>query len=152
MNLELPLKLPSRRPLIPLEGVVTLCDLDPISAAQACEQGLLGWVWDLGSSGARRELRVWRGSVEAWLRSGGREGGAGVPEPEVLADILPGRDLRSSEVWRRLGISRQHLTRLMSELVVARPARECQGVNAACWIARDSLVRMLRARRVAGGI
>jgi hypothetical protein len=147
VNLELPLNLPSRRPLVTLEGAVTLLDLDPLAVTQACEGGLLGWSFNLGT-GDRRELRIWRGSIAAWLRSGGRDGAAAAREPEVVADILPGRDLRSSELWRRLSISRQHLVSLMPELKVVAKATEYTGINAACTISRDSARRLLLARRL----
>jgi hypothetical protein len=147
MNLELPLNLPSRRPLVTLEGAVTLLDLDPIAITQACETGLLGWVFDLGT-GDRRELRIWRGSIAAWLRSGGRDGASAAREADVVADILPGRDLRSSELWRRLCISRQHLASLLPELKIAAPAVQARGVNAACLISRESARRFLLQRRL----
>ena len=147
MNLELPINLPSRRPLVTLEGAVTLLDLDPIAVTHACENGLLGWAFDLGG-GERRELRIWRGSIAAWLRSGGRDGAARTPEREVIADILPGRDLRSSELWRRLSISRQHLVTLLPDLKVVAPATQARGVNAAELIARDSARQLLLSRRL----
>ncbi len=147
MNLELPLNLPSRRPLVTLEGAVTLLDLDPIAVTHACENGLIGWAFDLGT-GDRRELRIWRGSIAAWLRTGGRDGAKAAPEKEVLADILPSRDLRSSEVWRRLSISRQHLGSLLPELKVVAPAAQERGVNAACLISRQSVTKLLQSRRV----
>lgn len=147
MNLELPLNLPSRRPLVTLEGAVTLLDLDPLAITHACENGLIGWAFDLGT-GDRRELRIWRGSIAAWLRSGGRDGAGRAPEAEVVADILPARDLRSAELWRRLCISRQHLVSLLPEMKVAVPARQQRGINAACVIAKDSARKFLLARRL----
>lgn len=147
MNLELPLNLPSRRPLVTLEGAVTLLDLDPLAITHACENGLIGWAFDLGT-GDRRELRIWRGSIAAWLRSGGRDGASRAPEAEVMADILPARDLRSAELWRRLCISRQHLSSLLPELKVAVPATQARGINAACTIDQSSVRRLLKARRL----
>jgi hypothetical protein len=147
MNLELPLNLPSRRPLVTLEGAVTLLDLDPIAITHACENGLIGWAFDLGT-GERREVRIWRGSIAAWLRTGGRDGAKAVPAKEVIDDILPGRDLRSAELWRRLSISRQHLVTLLPALKVVAPATQARGVNAAELIARDSARRFLLDRRL----
>jgi hypothetical protein len=147
LNLELPLNLPSRRPLVTLEGAVTLLDLDPLAVTHACENGLLGWAFNLGT-GDRRELRIWRGSIAAWLRSGGRDGATAAREAEVLADILPGRDLRSSELWRRLSISRQHLVHLLPELKVVAKATELTGINATEVISRDSARRLLLNRRL----
>jgi hypothetical protein len=152
MNLELPLNLPSRRPLVTLEGAVTLLDLDPLAITHACEQGLLGWAFDLGNGGPcgshRRELRIWRGSIAAWLRTSGKDGAALTPEKEVIADILPSRDLRSAELWRRLSISRQHLVTLLPHLHIAAPATPARGVNAAELIARDSARQLLLSRRL----
>jgi hypothetical protein len=147
MNLELSLNLPSRRPLVTIEGAVTLLDLDPLAVTHACENGLLGWAFDLGT-GDRRELRIWRGSIAAWLRTGGRDGATTAPEHEVLADILPSRDLRSAELWRRLSISRQHLTALLPELRIVVPAAQERGINASCLIALDSARRLLHSRRI----
>lgn len=152
MNLELPLNLPSRRPLVTLEGAVTLLDLDPIAITHACENGLLGWAFDLGAGGPcgthRRELRIWRGSIAAWLRTGGRDGASRTPEAEVMADILPSRDLRSAELWRRLCISRQHLVSLLPELQVTAPATQARGINAAELIAHTSVQKLLKSRRL----
>jgi hypothetical protein len=147
LNLELPLTLPSRRPLVTLEGAVTLLDMDPLAITHACENGLLAWAFNLGT-GDRWELRIWRGSIAAWLRTGGRDGARTAREDEVLSDILPGRDLRSSELWRRLSISRQHLVSLLPELKVAVPAQQNRGINAAEVISRDSARRLLLKRRV----
>ena len=152
MNLALAIDLPSRRPLLTVEAAVTLLDRDPIEVAAAVDAGVLAWAWDLaGAQAKRRELRLWRGSVERCRQTGGVDGGGQIAEAQVLADILPARDLRASEVWRRLGISRQRLAEMIAtgELQVAQAARCRQGVNATEIITRASLVALLRKRRVA---
>ena len=138
--------------MLTLEAAVTWLDRDPIEVAQACDSGVLAWAWDMGARGARRrELRIWRGSVEICRQSRGARGGAEADEATVMADILPSRDVRSAELWRRLALSRQRLAQLIGagELTVLRPASETAGVNATELISRDSVVKMLRNRRVA---
>ena len=118
----------------------------------ACQEGTLAWAWDLATPGAQRaELRVWRGSVAAWRQSQGRDGAAAIYEPDVLADLLPGKyDPRSSELTMRWELSRDLLADLIGagEIRVAREARQLQGVNAACVLNRDSLLAFLKRRRV----
>jgi hypothetical protein len=136
-----------RRPLVSVAVACVLADADAIKVRQACEDGKIEWSFNVGTGdqGDRREIRIWRGSLLKWM-------GASVPSvtaDDVLSDILLNRDLRSSELWRRLAISRRHLCRMLPELKVVQEAKAERGINAACKISNASARKMLLNRRLA---
>lgn len=140
-----------RRPLLTVETVVAMLDLDKIEVLEHCESGRFAWAFDLSSPGScRRELRIWRGSVAAWRNEDGADPAGRIPEDGVLNAILPPLNPRSSNLIRRLGISRDHLRSLIEagEILVTSAPSRCQGINAACLLLRSSVLAFLRRRRV----
>jgi hypothetical protein len=140
-----------RRPLLTAETVVAMLDLDKIEILELCDSGRLAWAFDLSSPGSsRRELRIWRGSVAAWRNEDGADPAGKIPEEEVLNAILPPLNPRSSNLIRRLGISRDHLRSQIEagEILVASAPSRRQGINASCLLLRSSVLAFLRRRRV----
>lgn len=140
-----------RQPLLQVSAVGWLLHMDALRVIQACESGALAWAFDLAEPAAhKRSLRVWRGSVCDHLATGGRSSGADVAASAVLCDILPNRHPFSSEITRLFGIHRTSLADFISagQIRVISPARAKYGVEAACKLDRESLVKFLAGRRV----
>jgi hypothetical protein len=157
MQLYLPgLTIPAARPLVPLEACMVLLDRDEDELLAAIEDGSLPWAWDIRGAGAeRREIRVWRESVLEWV---GRDGNRGSEIAnlkleignDMPGDILPHRDLRTTELQRLFCCSQKHAQGLIEAgLLVPVRARPVEsGPNAFTLVARPSVTRFLRERRV----
>jgi hypothetical protein len=140
-----------RRPLLTVETVIAMIDMDRIEVFENCDCGRFAWVFDLSTPGSsRRELRIWRGSVIAWREMDGADPAAKIPEADVLCSIIPPLNPRSSDLARRFGISRDHLRSLICarEIAVASAPTQSQGINATCRLLRNSVLSFLRRRRV----
>lgn len=147
---ELSFPLPARRPLVKIHACVPILDLDPRQISALVDSGGLAWAFDLAVPGAhRREIRIWRQSLATFNKSTGRDSTADLPEPEVLADILPSWHPHSSDLARRLQISRDLLADLIRARLLAVQAAPLmhQGPNAACRLDRPSVLAFLRSRR-----
>jgi hypothetical protein len=145
------LNLSHRRPLLTVETVVAVLDVDKQDVLEHCDSGRFAWAFDLSTPGSsRRELRVWRGSVLEWRETYGADPAEKIPEAEVLASIIPPLNPRSSDLARRLAISRDQLRRLIEarEMAIALVAERSQGISAACRLHRSSVLNFLRRRRV----
>lgn len=145
------LNLNTRPPLVGVEVVAFLAQTRAARIVDAVEDGKFAWAWNFSTTpDTRRELRIWRGSVAAFLRTRGADGGAQVSETDVLDDVLPQRDLWTGELRRRWDINRSLIELLIAEKVfkVTATAPKDGSLNGARKIERASLVRFLRERRV----
>lgn len=145
------INLSHRRPLLTVETVVAMLDMDKIAVFENCDSGRFAWAFDLSTpDSSRRELRIWRGSVLAWREADGADPAGTIPEADVFVSIIPPLNPRSSDLARRFGISRDHLRSLLDarEMAIASAPTQSQGINAACRLLRSSVVSFLRRRRV----
>jgi hypothetical protein len=110
------------------------------------ENQTLKFAWDIAASGAeQKEIRVWRNAALALRRN---EPLPAVTEDDVYRMILPGRDLRSTELQRILSCSHPHIATLRPHLVVTREPLQADGPNAFTVFSRASIVAFLRSRRL----
>ena len=141
---------------------MVLLDRDEDEVLAAVESGVLGWAWNIARPGAeRRELRIWAPSLLSLLAGGrpeaatprSQESGAAQPGEELLTllrGILPGRDVRSTELQRFFSCSGSHVAHLLQDGCLAPAAlRQCEdGPNSFTRVKRDSVVKFLGGRRV----
>lgn len=152
MVLALPgLKVPPARPLAPLEGAMWILDQKEDELLHACEDGTLPFAWDIATPTAeRRELRILSESIVAIA--------TGKPQPvyrdmeDLVDELVPHRDMRSSELQRFFSCSSSHLSHLLRAgcLAAASVRRAESGVNAATLITRASVVAFLVSRQFSG--
>ncbi len=141
----------TRPPLLSLDVVAWFLNMDHNRVVQAVERGSLAWAWDHSVPPARRqELRIWRGSVSAWLRTGGDGSAEVAREDVVMTDILPNRDLYTSTLKRMFALHRTTLQHFIDlKLLEAKYRAPRDGMlNRASLIGRASIVELLRRRRV----
>lgn len=125
---------------------MVLCDADEDEILHSIEDGTLAFAFNVGDPGsARREIRVWRDALLKVLRQ--QDTTLPGTAAEVLAQILPQRDLRTTEVQRLFSCSSSHVHDLIAarQLTVAKPARAGSGPNAAAVLARPSVRDFLLA-------
>lgn len=123
---------------------MVLCDADEDEILHSIEDGTLAFAFNVGDPGsARREIRVWRDALLKVLRK--QDTTLPGTAAEVLAQILPQRDLRTTEVQRLFSCSSSHIHDLITarRLTVVKPARAGSGPNAAATIARSSVREFL---------
>jgi hypothetical protein len=121
-----------------------LCDAGEDEILHSIEDGTLAFAFNVGDpAAARREIRVWRDALLKVLRK--QDTTLPGTAEEVLAQLLPQRDLRTTEVQRLLSCSSTHIRNLVAarHLKVARAARAQTGPNSAATIARHSLWQFL---------
>jgi hypothetical protein len=144
LQLALQIDLPAARPLIPLEACMVLCDEDEDTLLHNIEDGTIAWAFNVGDPGsARREIRVWRDALLKVLRR--QDTTLPGTAAEVLAQILPRRDPRTTELQRLFSCSSTHIHDLIAArcLTVTRPARCGSGPNAAPLLALGSVREFL---------
>jgi len=132
------MSLPKFRPvLVPLSVAATILELEPGSVREMVDCGRLRWVWNVGSTASRAELRFWLAELLG-------RGLAGAPVSQVIERVVGypfEKRLRCRTVCNLLYIARPHLQRLTGEL----PIRVDGGVG---WVWRDDLVKFLHCRLV----
>ena len=143
----------AHRPLVALEALTAWCDKDSDEILALIEGGELGWAWDIRGPGAdRREIRVWRDSVEAYLRGGGAgtDGTEGMNEEEVLASVFPHKreELRSPELERMFSCSQVHVYSLVRMSLIDGLNEPRLGPYGFIRVTRASVIRFLQQRRI----
>jgi hypothetical protein len=143
------LRIPARRPLLPLKAAMVFLDRDEDGVVSLVENGNLSVAFDLSARGAaRRLLMVWRQSAVEYC--------AGGPRPhemeEVMADILPDRpSLRVSEVKNIFSCNQGHLANLVEQrLLLLDKTRQVHGLGplSSPYILRTSAADFLQKRRI----
>lgn len=123
----------------------------------AIESGAIPFAFDLRSRNAERsELRLWHPNVEALVRSRGADSG---PRPILTAlwpQIMPSRDVRSSELERWWSVSHQHVNEMIDagELPVRRARAAASGPHSYTLLSGEELRAFLASRLIghSGGI
>lgn len=145
-QLELPVKLPRTKPTLALDSCADFFDRDYDTLLIDVENQVIRFAWDIAAPGAdRREIRIWAESAWAFCY---QQPMPALGEDEVLRLLLPNRDLRSTELERILACSHQHIYALLPLLTVVRGPLQADGPNSFALLARDSIVKFLKARRL----
>jgi hypothetical protein len=149
--------LPRTKPTLALESCADFFDRDYDTLILDVENRLIKFAWDISVMGSgvldlgageklhRRELRLYAPS--AWAFCYQR------PMPTLSEDavyklILPGRDLKSTELKRILACSHQHVHLLKTNFYVTREPLQADGPNSFTVFSRKSVEDFLRARRI----
>lgn len=147
-QLELDLVLPVSRPMIPIEVAMTCADRDEDQVLSLIECGKLEWAWDVARAGAvRREIRIWRDSLMAFLQGISLT----VTQGEaVISSILPHSrpEIRASEIRHMFCCSQSHVTHLVDDNLLVATTLSARGPLGSARITRQSLITFLLNRRV----
>ena len=138
-----------RRPLVDLEAATVMMDRDKIDILRLCEDGSLAWAWDLSRTGTGRSaVRIFLGSIRAWLQK--TNGDRDLSEDQVMAEIIPPRNVTTAELKRRWAVSRNLIADLIQDgrIRVMKAGTKKQGVNSASHISFEELHRFMRTRRI----
>lgn len=145
-QLQFQIELPRTKPTLALASCADFFDREYGALAIDVENHVIKFAWDIAAAGAeRREIRIYAPS--AWAFVYNRPMPA-ITEDEVYRLILPGRDIRSTELERILACEHKHVYNLKSLLTVTREPLQADGPNSFTVFSRDSIVRFLRSRRI----
>ena len=147
-ELSLATRLQTGRPLVPLEVAAWLLGWGDYQLECAIDRGDLEWCFDIRREAAtRREIRVWRRSLQARAR--------GEPSPSdwpaVAADILPigfVPTIRAARVAEIFTCDPRHIGRLWSDGSLTGQPANGGGPDSSPIIQRASVLDFLRARRL----
>lgn len=116
MQLPLPMTIPAARCLCTASTLRSLLALTTEEILTTIESGIIPHAFDLRDSNAdqRGLCRIWRPTVEALIRSAGRESGPVASTEFVIEQLVPDRDVRSSELERWWTVSPQHVGSLIA--------------------------------------
>ena len=144
---QLPICIPAARPLVPLEAIMVLLDIDEDSVLGLIDGGELRWAWNIASAGSdRREVRVLRESILSYCALSGQPSGE-----ESLWTIVFGhsRDVvKSTELQRLFSCSSSHVHRLIKDKDLVALNAATTGPNGFARITRASVIAFLQARRI----
>lgn len=144
MNLQV--ELPRTKPTLALESCADFFDRDSDTLRLDVENQVIKFAWDIAVAGsARREIRIYAPSAWAFCY---QKPMPALTEEEVYRLILPGRDLRSTELQRILACSHQHVHELKSHFKIVRRPLQADGPNSFTVFARQSIVDFLKSRRL----
>jgi hypothetical protein len=165
---EFDLKLPTGRPLVPIEAIMVLLDKSEDDILNLIECGFLRWAFDISTpppnleprtsnvepGRRRRELRVYRESVLDYLHDAHQQPPYYSFEPEptlerVITVILPPGTqptLMASKFARRLTCSSQHVLNLIDAQVIPTITVRRRGPNGSPLIERSGARAFLRSR------
>jgi hypothetical protein len=153
-QLELSLTLPAARTLIPLEAVMVLTDRSEDAVIELMDCGALPWAWDIARAGAdRRELRIWRDCLVAWLANPcetyRQQRFSMESEEAVLASLFPhGRpEQRGTELQRMFSCGHSHIINLIADGLLTSTTEIRTGPNGSPRITRLSVIQFLQSRR-----
>jgi hypothetical protein len=139
-------ELPRTKPTLALESCADFFDRDYDTLVVDVENRLIKFAWDISTPGAsRREIRIYAPSAWAFVY---HRSMPLISEDDVYRLILPGRDIRSTELKRILACSHQHIHELKSQFVVTREPLQADGPASFSVFSRESIVRFLHARRI----
>ncbi len=144
---QLPICIPAARPLVPLEAIMVLLDIDEDSVLGLIDAGELRWAWNIASSGAdRREIRVLRDSLLSYCALSGQPADAAALWPIVFGHS---RDVvRSTELQRLFSCSSSHVHRLIKDKDLVALNAATTGPNGYARITRASVIGFLNSRRM----
>jgi len=151
-QLQFQIELPRTKPTVALESCADFFDRDYGTLLADVENRVIKFAWDIATAGAgRREIRIYAASAWAFCY---QKPMPDIKEDDVYKIILPGRDIRSTELMRILSCSHQHLYELSrrsaapGHFVVTREPAQADGPNSFTVFSRDSIVKFLKSRRI----
>ena len=138
--------MPRTKPTLALESCADFFDRDYDTLKVDVENGVIKFTWDIATAGAtRREIRIYAPSAWAFCY---QRPMPSLAEEQIYKMILPGRDLRSTELKRILACSSDHVHNLKPYLDVTREPRQGDGPNSFTVFSRASIEKFLRSRRL----
>lgn len=143
------------RPLVKLDSVADFLHMEADPMKELYESRALEFSFDLSGHDAMRcEVRIWRGSLIAYLYTSVH---AALPgKPVALADVIkeclpPGRGpIKLSQLCRLWSISSTHAHDLVAEGALARVPGQKLSATATPFLTRESCAAFLEARRIKG--
>jgi hypothetical protein len=151
-------ELPRTKPTLALESCADFFDRDYDSLMVEVENQVIKFAWDIQTSSGvmvagatsngrpqRREIRIYAASAWAFCY---QKPMPAVSEDQIYKLILPGRDIRSTELQRILACSHQHVHELKRYFVITREPRQADGPNSFTVFSRASIEGFLRSRRL----
>jgi hypothetical protein len=156
-QLQLSVELPRTKPTLALESCADFFDRDYDTLILDVENQVIKFVWDISARGAelrtpnserrtpRREIRIYAPSAWAFCY---QKPMPAISEDEVYRLILPGRDIRSTELKRILACSHQHVHELKDNFITTRHPLQEDGPNSFSVFSRASIEKWLRSRRI----
>ena len=145
--------LPRTKPTLALESCADFFDRDYAALVMDVENRLIKFAWDIATSvtpdpaekSHRRTIRIYAPSAWAFCYN--------KPMPKLQEDdvyrlILPGRDIRSTELQRILACSHQHIHDLKEHFTVIREPLQSDGPTSFTVFSRSSIENFLRSRRI----
>jgi hypothetical protein len=152
---EFDLKLPTGRPLVPIEAIMVLLDKSEDDVLNLIECGFLRWAFNIAAPDAeRRELRVYRESVLDYLHDAHQQSSYYAFDPDaalervITAILPPGTQptFTASKFARRLTCSSQHVLNLIDARVIPTMTVRRRGPNGSPLIERFGARAFLRSR------
>lgn len=139
-----------RTPFFQPETVMDILHLTRAQVKEKIQDGTFPWAFDIGESKRRTEPRILALSVVEQqlgpLPAIGRT--RNLELPEVMALILPSRDIRSTELRRILSCDSDLIRNLKRDLVVTQGPQAADGPTSFSVFSRASVVGMLAKRRM----
>ena len=139
-----------RRPLLHMRTVQDCLDKTQEEVANMIECGELAYAFDVAMPAAsRKEPRVFALCVAekaGWKNPVGAT--RNLQLPEVVNMILPGRDVRSTELTRLFSCSHQQVYQLAAQLQVTKKPEAAAGPTAYTVFSRASVAEWLAERRI----
>lgn len=153
MQLGLPLLIPIERRLAPADTLRSHLAATAEEIVGCIECGTIPHAFDLRANRAERsEVRVWMPTVRALMASDGRDPGARARDDieVLLRELVPARDVRSSELERWWCVSHQHVHGLIAagELRCVRGGAAGRGPSGFAVLGSEAITEFLRRRRL----
>lgn len=153
-QLQFQIELPRTKPTLALESCADFFDRDYGTLIEDVQKRVIKFAWDISIKGGtenekghiyRRDIRIYAAS--AWAFCYQR------PMPDIKEDavykiILPGRDIKSTELQRIIACSHQHVYELKENFKVVREPAQADGPNSFTVFSRESIVNFLKSRRI----
>lgn len=147
LDIDLP---PADRSLSTVESLRDWLRITHDEVLSAIENGVIPVAFDLRTPGAERaEVRIWHPTVEALVRSRGRDSGPRLDADAVIARLVP-EDVRSSALETLWSLSHQHVWGLIDSgcLPVRRRPAAASGPLSFAVLHSDGIRAFLRQRVV----
>lgn len=146
-QLQLDLRIPSRRPLLPMKAAMVFLDRNEDDVLALIQTGKIKWAFDLHCNGSKAHVHIYKGSAIAYRENR--------PEMEhdtidvVIHTILGKRDpVRGVELKNLFSCDQKHIANLLAAGFLQRDPRSPSTNNHSPLITRSSIVALLKSRRI----
>jgi hypothetical protein len=141
-----------RRPLWKIKSVQDFLNLEYEQVMAKIQSGELLWAFNIGNDRARSEIRVLSHCVVELKMGEIHQVGPTrkLTLLKVINLILPGRDIRSTELKRFFSCGSEHIHQLAKKnFIVARKPKAADGPHSFTVFRRASVAKFLERRRIA---